>query len=125
MLGKPIAAALIVWTAVAFSACEQAHFGDSCQADGKSGLIGSNDMSCMTCSQGSPSITCGAGCSAATLGVCCCNSGGGGGGGGGGCSAQVCCGGLYECNGRCYESCTPGSQPCCTSTHCTCYTPCC
>ena len=55
--------------------------------------------------------------------------GGGGtsysGGGGGGCTAQICCGGLYECNGRCYSTCTVGSQPCCTTANCTCYTPCC
>ncbi len=63
-------------------------------------------------------------CSAPSAGgVYCC--GGGGGGGGGGCTARVCCGGLYECNGRCYSTCTPGSQPCCTGTNCTCYTPCC
>ena len=55
-------------------------------------------------------------------GVYCCT---GGSGGSGGCTAKYCCGGLYECNGRCYSSCTPGSQPCCSSTNCTCYTPCC
>ena len=48
-----------------------------------------------------------------------------GGGGGGGCTAQKCCGGLYECNNRCYSTCTVGSQPCCTQGHCVCYTPCC
>lgn len=49
----------------------------------------------------------------------------GGSGGSGGCTAKVCCGGLYECNGACYATCTPGSQPCCTTTECVCYTPCC
>jgi hypothetical protein len=51
--------------------------------------------------------------------------GGGGSGGSGGCTAKYCCGGLYECNGQCYSTCVPGSQPCCTETQCTCYTPCC
>lgn len=50
---------------------------------------------------------------------------GSGGGGGRTCTAQVCCGGLYQCNGRCYATCVPGSQPCCSVTTCVCYTPCC
>jgi hypothetical protein len=96
--------------------CARTSYGDPC---GNNGLIGTDNVSCEECSSGSPSTSCGPGCSSSVRGVCCC------GGGGGGCTAQVCCGGLYECNGRCYSTCTPGSQPCCTSDHCTCYTPCC
>lgn len=60
-------------------------------------------------------------------GVSCCVGGGSSGNGAtsGGCTSNVCCGGLFECNGYCYATCTPGSQPCCTSTNCTCFTPCC
>ena len=53
------------------------------------------------------------------------SSSSGGGSSGSGCTAQVCCGGLYECNGACYATCVVGSQPCCTATECVCYTPCC
>ena len=52
-------------------------------------------------------------------------SSGGGSSTGTGCTAKVCCGGLYECNNRCYATCVPGSQPCCSATDCVCYTPCC
>lgn len=66
-------------------------------------------------------------CSAMVDGVACCAGGGSSSGSssGSGCTSQVCCGGLFECNGGCYATCTPGSQPCCTSTNCTCFTPCC
>lgn len=71
-------------------------------------------------------------CSAAVNGVSCCvtskgasSSGGTSGGSSSGCTSKVCCGGLFQCNGACYATCTPGSQPCCTATNCTCFTPCC
>jgi hypothetical protein len=90
------------------------------------------DGTCETCTQvGTHCTTTPTGkCGPVKNGVACCadDSGGtpgDGGGEGGGCTSQVCCGGLFECNGFCYTSCTPGSQPCCTATNCTCFTPCC
>jgi hypothetical protein len=92
------------------------------------------DGGCYTCNAGASCSTTNLGstCGAPTAGVYCCSSesssggsGGGSGSGGGGCTAQVCCGGLYECNGACYATCTVGSQPCCTEAECVCYTPCC
>jgi hypothetical protein len=75
------------------------------------------------CQQGFCTLTPSGQCSLPSKGgVYCCS---GGSSTGTGCTARVCCGGLYECNGRCYSECTPGSQPCCTNTNCTCYTPCC
>jgi hypothetical protein len=96
------------------------------------GFCTGTDDGCYTCNAGSTCSTAdlGSSCSKPTAGVYCCpsassSSGGGSGSGGGGCTAAVCCGGFYECNGACYATCTVDTNPCCTETECTCYTPCC
>ena len=98
-----------------------------CASDTSPGSSSSCNSGWYLCSNNSgccpDNYTCGTGSNNCPSNECC--SGGGGGGGGGGCTAKYCCGGLYECNGRCYSTCTPGSQPCCSSTNCYCYTPCC
>jgi hypothetical protein len=89
-----------------------------------SGTCLGNDGTCYgPCSGSAVCTTAPSGsCSAPSPGgVSCCTAGGGG----SGCTSQVCCGGLYECNGACYSSCTVGSQPCCTQLSCVCFRPCC
>ena len=100
-----------------------------------SGLCTGTDGVCYSCPTGQTCSTTNLGstCGAPTSGVYCCTSGGsssggsGGGSGGssGGCTAPICCGGLYECNGACYATCTVGTNPCCLDAECVCYTPCC
>ncbi|HEY8078460.1 MAG TPA: hypothetical protein VIF62_30230 [Labilithrix sp.] len=80
---------------------------------------------CGFCSSQNQCAYCPNGQACSSNDACTTRCGGGGGSSSGGCTAQVCCGGLFECNGRCYATCTPGSQPCCSNTNCTCYTPCC
>ena len=112
--------AMLLMLSTTFAGCYSPTTGTSC---GPGECMGSDGL-CYACQEGycttSPSGNCS---SPSAGGVYCCTSGGSG--GSGGCTAKYCCGGLYECNGRCYPTCTPGSQPCCSSTSCVCYTPCC
>ena len=101
--------------------------GGSCAANQ---CMGYDGLCYGPCAQGACTTTrTSSQCSNASAGgVYCCPTGSGSSGGGSsgsGCTAQVCCGGLYECNGACYATCVVGSQPCCTATECVCYTPCC
>ena len=52
--------------------CGSKQVGDTCTDNGKSGLIGSDQSSCMTCPVGVASISGGNGCSLAVNGVYCC-----------------------------------------------------
>ncbi len=112
---------MMLMIATTFAGCYSPTTTASC---GTGECLGSDGNCYGPCSSGycttSPSGTCS---NPSAGGVYCCTSGGSG--GSGTCTAQVCCGGLYECNGRCYSTCTYGSQPCCTTASCTCYTPCC
>lgn len=112
---------MILMISTIFAGCYSPTTTASC-ASGE--CMGSDGHCYGPCSTGSCTTSPSGNCSNPSAGgVYCCTSGGSG--GSGGCTAKYCCQGEYECNYACYPTCTPGSQPCCTSTSCVCYTPCC